>query len=270
MSELKHGATGLAAAERFIEIGRPDRALEILAGLDADTAAEPRARLLRGFALYGAERFAETVEVVADALDDDPESPPLLYLLSLAHEQLGNLGQAERAVLSALELMPEDVELLCQYASVLMRGGQLDKASEVLDLAARATREHGRAVGVYPELKHPGYFAGLGLQMEQRLLHTLNATGLNRVDAPVFIQCFEVGPLRTLRTLTPVKLVQLASHAGGPFDLGGRTYLDMVTPAGLAGIATYADSLGAEKTLIVPRDSEGHAAGEEVQVFLYD
>jgi tetratricopeptide (TPR) repeat protein len=136
MSELEHGATGLAAAERFIEIGRPDRALEILAGLDADTAAEPRARLLRGFALYGAERFAETVEVVADALDDDPESPPLLYLLSLAHEQLGNLGQAERAVLSALELMPEDVEVLCQYASVLMRGGQLEKAERLVGEAA--------------------------------------------------------------------------------------------------------------------------------------
>ena len=136
MSELEHGAPSLAAAERFIEIGRPDRALEILAGLDAETAAEPRARLLRGFALYGAERFTDTVEVVADALDDDPESPPLLYLLSLAHEQLGNLGQAERAVLSALELMPEDVELLCQYASVLMRGGQLQKAERLVGEAA--------------------------------------------------------------------------------------------------------------------------------------
>lgn len=136
MSELDRGAPGLAAAERFIEIGRPERALEILAGLDAETAGEPSAVLLRGFALYGAERFGEAAGVAADALVDDPESPPVLYLLSIAHEQLGNLAEAERAVLSALELMPEDVELLCQYASVLMRGGQLEKAERLIGEAA--------------------------------------------------------------------------------------------------------------------------------------
>ena len=95
--------------------------------------------------------------------------------------------------------------------------------------------------------------------MEQRLLASLERAGLNRAESPVFIQCFEVGPLRSLRAQTPVKLIQLASHAGGPADLAAahrpRPYLDMLTPAGLAEIATYADGIGCEKTLIVPRDS---------------
>ena len=136
MSETEHGSQALAAAERFIEIGRPERALELLAGLDGETAGDPRARLLRAFALYGAERYSDAIDAAADALDDDPESPPLLYLLSLAHEQTGDLGEAERAVLAALALQPEDVELLCQYASVLMRGGQLEKAERLVDEAA--------------------------------------------------------------------------------------------------------------------------------------
>jgi tetratricopeptide (TPR) repeat protein len=136
MSDTEHGAPTLAAAERFIEIGRPERALELLAGLDADTAATPQARLLYGYALFGAERFTDAATEAADALRDDPESPQLLFLLSLAREQLGELGAAERAVLSALEQVPEDVELLCQYASVLMRGGQLEKAGRIVDEAA--------------------------------------------------------------------------------------------------------------------------------------
>jgi glycerophosphoryl diester phosphodiesterase len=127
---------------------------------------------------------------------------------------------------------------------------------EVLALTARAG-ESGRPVGAYPELKHPSYFAGVGLPMEQALVAALDRAGLNTAEGSVFIQCFEVGPLRTLRTLTPVKLIQLASHAGGPFDQPGRTYLEMVTPAGLAEVAAYAHGLGPEKTLIVPRDGDG-------------
>lgn len=129
-------ATSLAAAERYVEVGQPERALEVLADLDSDTAVSPRAQVLRAFALYGAERFREAADVARDGLEDDPDSVELLFALSLAREQLGDLGEAERTVLAALALVPEDVQLLCQYASVLMRGGQLEKAERLLDEAA--------------------------------------------------------------------------------------------------------------------------------------
>jgi glycerophosphoryl diester phosphodiesterase len=133
---------------------------------------------------------------------------------------------------------------------------------EVLGLIARAGSEGGRAVGVYPELKHPTYFRSIGRPMEPALLAALESARLNTAEAPVFIQCFEVGPLRRLRALTPVKLVQLVAHAGAPPDLvGRRTYLDLVTPAGLAEIRTYADAIGPEKTLLLPLDSQGRSLG---------
>jgi len=37
-----------------------------------------------------------------------------------------------------------------------------------------------------------------------------------------------------------------------------RTYKDLITPAGLAEIATYADGIGPSKNLIVPRDAAGN------------
>ena len=98
----------------------------------------PEARGLRGFALFGAERFGDAAAVARDALQDDPDSTWLLYLLSLATEQLDQLEDAESAILAALEREPEDPELLCQYASVCMRAGQLDKAERLVDIAGAA------------------------------------------------------------------------------------------------------------------------------------
>jgi len=59
--------------------------------------------------------------------------------------------------------------------------------------------------------------------------------------------------------MTKVKLVQLLDAVGKPFDFvvsgDPRTYADLATPAGLAEIARYADGIGPNKNLIVPRDS---------------
>jgi glycerophosphoryl diester phosphodiesterase len=131
---------------------------------------------------------------------------------------------------------------------------------EVLDLVARKSREAGRPVGVYPETKHPSYFRALGLPLEEPLVALLRRRGLDAREAPVFVQSFEVGNLRRLRGLTRARLVQLVDARGGPADLPGRRYADMVTPAGLAEVATYADAVGVEKSLVQPLAPDGGGA----------
>jgi len=125
--------------------------------------------------------------------------------------------------------------------------------TEVIDLAKRA------GVGIYPETKHPTYFRGIGLPLEEPLVATLRAADLDRPSAPVFIQSFEVGNLQRLHGMIRVPLVQLIDATGKPFDFvvagDPRTYADLVTPAGLKEIATYARGIGPNKGLIVPRDS---------------
>lgn len=118
---------------------------------------------------------------------------------------------------------------------------------------------HGRKVkpiGVYPETKHPSYFAGIGKPLEEPLVRLLNKYGYRGADAAVFIQSFEVGNLRKLNRMTRVPLVQLLNGSGQPYDftLSGdkRTYADLAKPAGLAEIASYAQGIGANTGLMIP------------------
>ncbi|HEV2855272.1 MAG TPA: glycerophosphodiester phosphodiesterase [Thermoanaerobaculia bacterium] len=132
---------------------------------------------------------------------------------------------------------------------------------EVLELARRGSAETGRTIGVYPETKHPTYFRSIGLPLEEPLLAALQALGYQGRSAAVYIQSFETGNLKELRERTDLPLIQLLESEGQPWDLAvagdHRTYRDLATPEGLAGIAAYADGIGPDKRLIVPADGTG-------------
>ncbi len=151
---------------------------------------------------------------------------------------------------------------------------------EILALAARLSDELGRVVGVYPETKHPSYFAALGLALEPPLQAALRAAGLDRPDAPVFVQSFEVANLRALAGRLSVPLVQLVEADGAPADLVAagdpRSYRDLLTPAGLAEIAGYAAAIGPDKDLVIDPDgvvsglvADAHAAGLAVHAYTF-
>jgi glycerophosphoryl diester phosphodiesterase len=131
-------------------------------------------------------------------------------------------------------------------------------------LAQRKTRETGRPLGIYPETKHPSYFRGIGLPLEEPLLAALRRHGWDRADAPVFIQSFEVGNLQALRHQTAVSLVQLIEFEGAPWDFTAtgdpRRYADLITPAGLADIARYAAGIGPDKRLVLPVGPDGRSS----------
>jgi glycerophosphoryl diester phosphodiesterase len=131
---------------------------------------------------------------------------------------------------------------------------------EVIDLALR------NSVGIYPETKHPTFFQSLGFSFDEPLLDTLRRNGLDRPRAKVFIQSFEVGNLKRLRTETRLPLIQLIDSTGAPADFVAsgdpRTYDDLVTPQGLAEIATYADGIGPDRSRIVANNAAGKPLGQ--------
>jgi len=143
---------------------------------------------------------------------------------------------------------------------------QVPTLDEVLAMVTKEERRTGRRIGVYPETKHPSYFDGLGLSLEEPLIAALRRHGLDRAGSGVFIQSFETANLRELARVTRVPLVQLVDASGAPYDFVAsgdpRTYRDLITPEGLAWVATYADGVGANKDLVLPRDPVTGATGE--------
>ncbi|HEY6483295.1 MAG TPA: glycerophosphodiester phosphodiesterase [Steroidobacteraceae bacterium] len=140
-------------------------------------------------------------------------------------------------------------------------------------------------IGVYPETKHPSYFTGIGLPMEQSLIELLHRHGYRGRDGLACIQCFEVSNLKMMRRMTELPIVQLIDTQGAPYDLVAagepRTYADLIRPAGLAEIATYADAIGPYKLMVIPRTAQdtlgaptallddAHAAGLKVHAWTF-
>ncbi len=162
----------------------------------------------------------------------------------------------------------------------------LPTLQEVIDLAKRRSAELGRTIGVYPETKHPSFCktftdaAGLP-RMEDKLLAILHASYGNRSTAPVFIQSFEVSNLQYIRSKTQLRIIQLLSANGRPYDFtvagDPRSYADLARPTatGLDFIAQHANGIGPNNNLMIPLVdgrlgppgtlvSDAHARGLEV------
>lgn len=161
---------------------------------------------------------------------------------------------AELKRLRARERLPELRPGNCAYDGRF----EVPTLAEIIALAQAATVSTGRRIGIYPETKHPAYFAGIGLPLEATLIAQLHAAGYAGRDAPVFIQSFEAANLHALRRLTELPLIQLIGD-GAPADASGLRYDDMLTPAGLAQIAGYAAGIGPAKARIVPRGPGGRS-----------
>ncbi|MFN2478320.1 MAG: glycerophosphodiester phosphodiesterase [Pseudonocardiaceae bacterium] len=165
---------------------------------------------------------------------------------------------AELKTLRAVERLPH----LRQHDTLFNGRYEIPTFQELLDLRAQLSEELRRRLGVYPETKHPTFFRDAGLALEPRLLECLRRNHLNQPDAPVFVQSFEVTNLKQLRAAgLRTKAVQLLAASGAPFDTiaagCGPTYADLSTPAGLRGVARYAQGIGPDKLQIIPRRADG-------------
>ncbi|WP_222264968.1 glycerophosphodiester phosphodiesterase family protein [Modestobacter marinus] len=158
---------------------------------------------------------------------------------------------AELRTLRAVERMPAVRPLNTTYDG---RFGVLTLA-EVVALA-RSRSAPGRAVRVQAELKHPGWFASIGLPMTELLAGELRRLDAVQPDGPVVVMAFEPAALRELRSgLGPAgpRLVQLVDEEGVQDAL--------VTPAGLREISTYAEGIAPHKGRILTHHADGALLG---------
>ena len=108
--------------------------------------------------------------------------------------------------------------------------------------------ELGRAIGVYPETKNPGYFADRGIPLEPALVDALRGAGLDRPG--------RAGVRPVLRRREP---------AGAALGAAGARWCTSSTttrrtssrPSTSPLIAGYADAVGVHKNLVIPRIAGG-------------
>ena len=155
---------------------------------------------------------------------------------------------------------------------------------EVIELAKVEGAKQNRTVGVYPETKHPTFHNALNLNLEDRLLAILAKNNYTTKTSPVIVQSFEVANLKYLRARTQVRLVQLIDaddvNADGsialaapydkPYDFAvardPRTFVSMLTPAGLKEIKTYADGIGPWKPYLISWKFNNGADGKPLDL----
>jgi len=134
--------------------------------------------------------------------------------------------------------------------------------NEVLAMVHAESVRSGRSIGVMAELKHAAHYDAVGLPLDGPLVANLQRHGLDHPRSRVTVMSFETGILRRLAPQTRVSVVQLLGKAPRrPADLAASgdttTYADLASPEGLALIDTYADGVGAHKSLVLPRDAAG-------------
>jgi glycerophosphoryl diester phosphodiesterase len=147
---------------------------------------------------------------------------------------------------------------------------EIPTLDEIIALVKQTEQTTGKKIGIYPETKHPTYFAEKGFNTSQLLVDSLVK---NQFTDPsrIYIQSFEVGNLKALHDqIMPkagidIPLIQLLDADDvrddgslieiRPYDFvksgDTRTYGDLRTAAGLKEVATYADGIGPWKRMIV-------------------
>lgn len=114
---------------------------------------------------------------------------------------------------------------------------------EMIELVQGLNKTTGRDVGIYPEIKGPAFHAGEGHPVERALLDVLSEYGYEGADAKVFVQSFEIEPLRRIRNKlkSELPLIMLIAEGSGQ---------KLLTPEGLDDLATFVNGIGPSKTII--------------------
>jgi len=123
---------------------------------------------------------------------------------------------------------------------------------EMIELIQGLNESTGGHVGIYPEMKRPLWHGQQGLPMEEALLEILNQYGYKGREANIFIQCFEVEPLKKLRfdLGTDLPLVLLTWEKNWNYGGDVKPFTAKLTEDILDEIAMYADGIGPYKNRI--------------------
>lgn len=138
----------IGRADTLIAEGKTEAALEVLQALTRSHGQLVEVHSALADALRREERFADAIPVYTRAIDLIPEAEQrhwtLFYSRGISNERAGNWSEAEADFRRALELNPEQPQVLNYLGySFVDRGENLDEALEMIKRAVAAQPEAG-------------------------------------------------------------------------------------------------------------------------------
>ena len=127
---------------------------------------------------------------------------------------------------------------------------RVNTLAEEIEMIQGMNQSTGKDIGIYPEVKSPSFHRAEGKDLSSALISMLKEYGYTTKQDKVFVQTFEFEELKIIHDeIMPaagvdLNLVQLLSN--------NEDYEWMLDADGMATIASYADGMGPEKTMIIP------------------
>jgi glycerophosphoryl diester phosphodiesterase len=121
---------------------------------------------------------------------------------------------------------------------------QIATLEEELQLIQGLNHSTGREVGIYPEIKQPGWHRKEGHDISSIVLPILEKYGYRTKADACFLQCFEFDEVKRLRNEIGWQGRLIMLLGGGKTGIGGSDFESMRTPTGLAELAKIVDGIG--------------------------
>lgn len=132
---------GIEEAMRLATNGQRKGAIERLLALRETAPDHPRLPRLAGLLLFNERRFPEAIEVLNDAVVQDPLAFDLYFYLGWMHLSLAHLAEAQEDLRRALFLEPGFAFARYEFALALHRQGDFDAAQREYARAEQVARD---------------------------------------------------------------------------------------------------------------------------------
>ena len=151
LSSPEHAAAELGRAEALRRAAKPDAAIEVLERLAKDYPNLPRVHSALGDLQRQQENYQAAIKAYDQALDytesDSRGRWFLLYARGISHERMGNWKQSEADFRAALELSPDQPQVLNYLGySLVEKQTNLDEALDMIQRAVAARPDSGYIV----------------------------------------------------------------------------------------------------------------------------
>lgn len=180
--------------------------------------------------------YLESTTNVAQIFPEKHRADGRYYAIDFTLQELKSLSVHERQNKDGSNVFPNRYRGSAHYT--------LSTFDEQFELISELNRQFNRQVGWYIEIKAPEWHKQEGHDIAQLLVTSLKQKSLNKMDANVYVQCFDWAHTKRLRNELGLntKLVQLIAE--NSWQESTTNYEFLKTEEGVKAVAKVANGIG--------------------------